>query len=130
MPRIYRSLGGAGPWGISALSKLGPSGLDYEKLSPEMRRTINNLPAMLYHGVSTENAVLMRMNGVPRTVAERLGEAFQMHARVEAKNARHAREFLRSLEDADWERLAPANAQMSGGDYRSVWAKLSGEHIE
>ena len=88
---IYRSLGNAGPWGISALSKLGPSGLDFEKLSPETRRTINNLPAMLYHGVSTENAVLMRMNFVPRTIAERLGEAFQTQVQNKTKNARHAR---------------------------------------
>ena len=33
---IYRHLANAATWGLSALSKLGPSGLDYEKLPPEV----------------------------------------------------------------------------------------------
>ncbi len=31
---IYKQLANAATWGLSALSKLGPSGLDYEKLPP------------------------------------------------------------------------------------------------
>jgi hypothetical protein len=59
---VYRSLSNAGTWGLSALSKL--SGMDVESLSPEVRRSIANLPAMLYHGVKTEGAIAMRMSCV------------------------------------------------------------------
>ena len=126
---IYRSLANAGPWGLSALSKLGPSGLDYDRLTPEMRRMINNLPAMLYHGVTSESAVLMRMNGVPRSIAEPLGAEFQAISGGKPQNARHAREFLRSLEDTDWGKAAPESAHMTGADYHAIWARLSGEPV-
>jgi hypothetical protein len=71
---IYKNLANTGTWGLSALSKLPNSGIDLEKLSETERRRINTLPAMIYHGVKTEEAVLMRMNSAPRSVAERLGE--------------------------------------------------------
>src|SRR5205823_559262 len=61
---IYRTLSYAGTWGLSALSKMPRSGIDFEELTHEQRRVINNLPAMLYHGVATEGGVLMRMNAV------------------------------------------------------------------
>ncbi len=124
---IYRNLASAGTWGLSALSKLGPSGLDFEKMQPEMKRAINNLPAMLYHGVTSEEAVLMRMNSVPRTVAERLGQQFADNVTPDTQNVRVARTFLRSLQDADWQRVAPKNATMSGADYRTIWMRLAGE---
>ena len=41
------------------------AGLDFSELPAEAQRAINNLPAMLYHGVNTEEAVIMRMNSVP-----------------------------------------------------------------
>jgi hypothetical protein len=70
---IYRNLINNGTWGLSALSRL--SGIDFEQLPDEQKRHINLLPAMIYHGVKTEEGVLMRMNGVPRSIAETLGES-------------------------------------------------------
>jgi hypothetical protein len=125
---IYRSLTNAATWGLSALSKLGPSGLDFKTLSPEMQRTVNTLPAMLYHGVSTEPGVVMRMNAVPRTVAEQVGAEFAKSVKAEdAGNVRMARQFLRDLSADDWQQFAPKKSAMSGGDYRVVWSTLSGE---
>jgi hypothetical protein len=124
---IYRSLTNNGPWGISALCKI--SGIDFERLSADEKRRINSLPAMIYHGVKTEAAVLMRMNSVPRSVAEPLGKEFERKTGVPAGNQTVgvAREFLRSLSDGDWGRLAPRGTAMSGRDYREVWRRLSGE---
>lgn len=122
---IYRALAYAGTWGISALSKMPTSGIDFENLSEEERRLINMLPAMLYHGVKTEDAVLMRMNSVPRSIAESIGKAF--HDSVGALDPASARLFLRNMTDADWAAARPANAAMSGADYRSIWSTLSGE---
>lgn len=124
---IYRDLTNKGPWGLSALCKL--SDIDFDQLSPEAKRRINSLPAMIYHGVRTEAAVLMRMNSVPRSIAEPLGAEFEKKAGAPAgtQTVGVAREFLRSLSDGDWGRLAPNWAPMSGSDYRAIWRRLSGE---
>ncbi|MFO0893017.1 MAG: DEAD/DEAH box helicase [Isosphaeraceae bacterium] len=125
---IYRNLVNVGTWGLSALSKLGkPAGLDFAKLPPEVQRRVNAIPAMLYHGVTTEEAVLMRMNSVPRSIAERLGEHFEREVRREEKNVRVARAFLRSLEDDAWQAATPEGSALSGSDYKHVWKRLSGE---
>jgi hypothetical protein len=101
---IYRSLSTAGSWGLSALSKLPGSGIDFDHLEEDQRRAINLLGAMVYHGVSTEEAVLMRMNAVPRTVADPLGRAFlRQRASRERPVPAEARAFVADLSSADWE---------------------------
>jgi len=126
---IYRVLTNNGPWGLSALSKIG---IDFDKLSPEEKRRINALPAMIYHGVKTEAGVLMRMNSVPRSIAEPLGQELERKTGTPAsdKNVGEAREFLKTLQEGDWGRLAPSGAAMSGNDYMRVWSLLSGEHAK
>jgi len=49
--------------------------MNVESLPPELRRSIANLPAMLYH-VKSEGAIAMRMSCVPRSIAENLGQKF------------------------------------------------------
>ncbi len=124
---IYRTLVNSGPWGVSALSKMPTSGLDFENLADDAKRRINALPSMIYHGVRSESAVLMRMNSVPRTVAESLGARFEAEAASDEQNVKSAREFLKSLSDAEWSATKPPDAAMSGADYREVWRQLSGE---
>jgi hypothetical protein len=59
------------------MSQLPTSGLDFSKLSEEEKRTVNLLPAMIYHGVRTQDAILLRMNAVPRSLAEPLADRFR-----------------------------------------------------
>ncbi len=127
---IYKALTNNGPWGLSALCKI--SGIDFDQLSLDEKRRINSLPAMIYHGVKTEAAVLMRMNSVPRSIAEPLGAEFtrKMGSPAGSQTVGMAREFLRTLIDGDWGRLAPEGTAMSGRDYREVWGRLSGESLE
>ena len=85
---------------------------------------------MLYHGVKTEEGVLMRMNNVPRSIAERAGEDFKARTEAGAENTlspRKASEYLKSLKPDDWARLKPDNSSLSGEDYLKVWKRLSGE---
>jgi hypothetical protein len=124
---IYRNLCNSGPWGMSALSKMPTSGLDFDNLTEDARRRINSLPAMIYHGVKTESAVLLRMNAVPRSVAETLGSQFKSDSGSQELSVKSARDFLKGLSDASWGAAAPKNAAMSGSDYREVWHQLSGE---
>lgn len=126
---IYQVLTNNGPWGISALCKI--SGIDFEQLSVDERRRINSLPAMVYHGVNTEAGVLMRMNSVPRSIAEPLGREFERRTGSPAGNQTIgvARDFLRGLTGSEWEGFAPKGTAMSGRDYQEVWGRLSGETV-
>ena len=126
---IYKNLANTGTWGLAALSKMPGSGIDFEKLSPTERRRINTLPAMVYHGVKTEEAVLMRMNSVPRSVAEKLGEEYKSRTGKSSgeTSVSEARDFLKKMEAADWERVRPEITSLSGSDYKNVWELLAGE---
>ncbi|MCP5047176.1 MAG: DEAD/DEAH box helicase, partial [bacterium] len=122
-------LNNSGPWGLSALSKLPMSGIDADRLSDELLRKINSSPAMIYHGVKTEAGVLMRMNNVPRSIAEPLGHEFEKDTGIAARNQTigTARHFLSTLTERDWASAAPTGSTMDGKDYKDVWKRLSGE---
>ena len=124
---IYRAIVNNGTWGVAALRQL--SGIDVDSLSEAERRRMYALPAMIYHGVRSEEAVLMRMNAVPRTAAELLGSMYREVAGddVDGLSVTHAREFLKGLTLADWDRARPSDAYLSGSDYHHVWHVLSGE---
>ena len=126
---IYKNLANTGTWGLAALSKLPNSGIDFEKLSESERRKINILLAMIYHGVKTEEAVLMRMNSAPLSVAERLGEEFKKNTGKSGgeTSVNEARDFLKGMEVSDWNRVRPKTAILSGSDYKNIWGLLSGE---
>jgi replicative superfamily II helicase len=121
---VYRDLTNYGAWGISALSKMPTSGLNFNEMPEEQKRQINNLPAMLYHGVRSEEGILMRMNSVPRSIAEQLGKEFK-HSEKRLSTTL-ASDFLISLKITDWERAKPKGATLSGEDYRKIWKNLSG----
>lgn len=125
---LYKSLAYAGTWGISALSKMPTSGILFDELSEDDRNRLNALPAMLYHGVKSAEAVVMRMNSVPRTVAETLGQMYVSSKPAGVQSSpTGARSFLRSMSDADWNAACPPNGALSGADYQTVWRTLSGE---
>lgn len=124
---IYRAIVNNGTWGVSALSRV--SGVDFDNLPDAERRQINALPAMIYHGVRTEDAVLMRMNSVPRSAAEGLGTLYREV--TGADDSRYsvgkARDFLKALGAKEWDRVRPNQAALSGNGYKRVWEVLSGE---
>ena len=103
------------------------SGLDFENMPEDVKRQINLLPSMIYHGVRSESGVLLRMNSVPRSVAEALGERYATASDEGTMSVKSAREFLKGLAESDWGSAAPKNSAMSGNDYREVWRQLSGE---
>ncbi|MBC2745813.1 MAG: DEAD/DEAH box helicase [ANME-2 cluster archaeon] len=120
---IYGKLANGGTWGLSALSRI--SGIDFDTLSDEQKRQLNLMPAMLYHGVKSEESVLMRMNSVPRSFAETLGNKFKQQ--VENRNVATARQYLNNLLDSDWDSVTSHSQYLSGGDCKKVWHILSGE---
>lgn len=124
---IYRAIVNSGTWGMSALSRM--SGFDFDTLSEDERKSIDSLPAMIYHGVRSEHAVLMRMNAVPRSAAESLGLLYRELAKDDEAqfSVGQAREFLKSLSAEGWEQARPEDSNLSGSDYKQIWGVLSGE---
>jgi hypothetical protein len=125
---IYRSLANYGVWGLAALSRLPGSGINWDKVSEDQQRRLSLLPAFMYHGVNTEEAVLMRMNQVPRSVAQRLGSEMRKAAGDATRvSIDEARRFVKDLKSTDWERAKPEHSALSGSQYREIWGVLSGE---
>jgi hypothetical protein len=120
---IYGKLANGGTWGLSALSRM--SGIDFETLPDEKKRQLNLMPAMLYHGVKSEESVLMRMNSVPRSFAEALGNKFKQQ--VKNRNIVTARQYLKGLVDSDWNSVTSHCQYISGRECKKVWQILSGE---
>ena len=120
---IYGKLANGGTWGLSALSRI--SSIDFDTLSDEQKRQLNLMPAMLYHGVKSEESVLMRMNSVPRSFAEKLGSKFKQE--VKNRNVVTARQYLKGLVDSDWDLVTSHSQYLSGRECRKVWQILSGE---
>lgn len=71
----------------------------------------------------------MRMNSVPRSIADRLGKEFRASTggKIQEASVQQARQFLKALEVSVWERVRPGGAHLSGMGYKHVWELLSGE---
>ena len=124
---FYRAIVNNGTWGISALGRM--SDIDFDALHERECRRINALPAMVYHGVRSEDAVLMRMHSAPRRAAESLGALYRDFTGDDANrySVDKARNFLKQLGSSEWDRVRPENAALSGRGYKSVREILSGE---
>ena len=126
---LYRTIVNSGTWGVSALSRV--SGINFDTLSEADKRRINALPAMIYHGVSSEDAVLMRMNSAPRRAAEALGSLYREVTGEDEDRYSVGRErrFLQELGADNWEGVRPKGAPLSGTGHKRVWENLSGGAI-
>ena len=120
---INKHIANCGTWGLSVITKL--SGIDFDALSDEQKRELNSLPAMIYHGVKTSEAVLMRMNAVPRSISHQIGEEYSKVAKK--YTVQEAREFIKSLSIKDWDNLRHKDSFLTGKDYKAVWKLLAGE---
>ena len=112
---LFGKLTQTAAWGLGAL--LSITGGD---IPEEERQLLNNLASRVYYGVSDENAIALRLLGIPRMAAEPL--AVQMRA-----NGHHplseVRNALRSSDAAFWTgALGPEKGQI----YRKVWRVLEG----
>ena len=124
---IYRNLVNNGTWGFSALSKLD---IDFNKISDEDKRNINLLPAMVYHGVKTEEAVLLRMNSLPRSIAESFGEILKENISKDDYSVQEARQFLKKSDNTKWNKASQKYSNiLTGSEYRKIWNILSGDSV-
>jgi replicative superfamily II helicase len=125
---IYSKLVYSATWGLAALQKMPGSGLDFDKLTDDEKRKLSNLPAMIYYGVNTDEAVLLRKVNIPRAIAHQLGQKLRddFGADFSVKSTSDVSDWLNNLDNNEWQKAIPSGKTISGEDYKNVWKILSG----
>ena len=123
MTRCCRSIFGrltqTASWGLAAFQSL-TIGDTFDALSPDEQRTLRNLPARVYYGVNSDEAITLRLLGVPRTAAEPLARQLGVDS---AAPLHEVRARVRSSGVDAW-KSALGNR---GESYHKVWSIIEGE---
>lgn len=106
-------------WGLAALQSLTFKDDQFELMPENEQRTFRNLPARVYYGVNSDEAVALRMLGVPRTAAAPLATTLDV-APNESLNV--TRKKLRTSTADTWRRALGKR----GESYHRVWSIIEG----
>jgi superfamily II DNA/RNA helicase len=125
---LYKVVAHSATWGLAALQSLPTSGVDWESLSEIDRKRMANLPAYLHYGVNTDEGVLMRKNNIPRSIANRIGQLYNVavNGEIFSQPTDSVNNWLRDQGRETWESVRPAGSILSGEEYKRVWEKLNG----
>lgn len=124
---IYQTLTHQSSWGLGALQSL--SDIANANISDEEKAKIRSVPAMIYYGVPTVEAVLMRSLCVPRSISVQLGERFalDMDKELETPRIQKARKWLADCPPKTWHDVAmEAGVSISGERMQRIWSIISG----
>lgn len=105
-------------WGLAALQTLTFKD-GFDSLNDSEQSSLRNLPARVYYGVNTDEALALRLVGVPRTAAGALAEVLGV---AKETSLSEVRELLHSRGEAPWREAMGA----LGPTYRTVWAVVDG----
>ena len=111
---LFGKLTHTSSWGLNALLAITASGLDDDK-----RSQLANLPSQVFYGVSTDEAVSLRLLGVPRRAATRLAQALGLKS---SDSLPSVRQRLVGLSEQDWNAALGA----AGSAYRKAWRIMDG----
>jgi hypothetical protein len=89
-------------------------------MSLEDQRVLRNLPARVYYGVNSDEAVALRLLGVPRTAAGPLAQALGVAA---SEPLHEVRAKLRATRANTWKEALGDR----GESYHRVWSIMEGE---
>ena len=122
---LYQTLTHQGSWGVGALQSM--SDLRDEDLTVESR----SIPSMIYFGVPTVEAVLMRSLGVPRSISKELGKRFAKETVNDNQVPRlqKARTWLENSHPSIWQDAAKqSDMPIDGQRVHDVWRIITGHH--
>jgi hypothetical protein len=112
---LYGKITQTASWGLSALlsSTVGEIGEDEFK-------ELSNLPARVYYGVNSDDAMMLRLVGVPRIASNELSKVLLNIKNESISNTRHV---LKSNGKNLWK---SAMGDEKGDVYYKVWSVLEG----
>ena len=117
--RLFGRLTQTASWGLAALQTLTFKE-GFEDLSEAEQRSLRNLPAKVYYGVNADEALSLRLAGVPRQAAEPLAKALRLSAEMPLTEIRAQ---LRMGGDEPWARALGD----LGPTYRKIWSIIEAE---
>lgn len=124
---IYGKLINSATWGLSSLQKLPNSGIDFKNMTEQEKKMLNNLPAMIYYGVNSDEAILMRINNIPRSAAMTIGQKFKKeNNNIYDSTTEQVSSWLNNLPEEEWDK-AVNKTIISGREYKKIWKILNGE---
>ena len=116
---IYGKISQYATWGLSAMHQI------YRE--NDGSQGVSNLPAMVYYGVDSDEAVLMRMNSMPRGISASMGKAYVRDSDdLYGAKSGEVVGWLNDLNDSEWDSAVRRDAPVSGGEYKQIWRKLAG----
>lgn len=122
---IYSKIINSASWGLSSMLKIPTNGLKFDELDEIELQKIKNLPSMIYYGVNTSEAVLMRSINVPRSIAKELGDLFARENDLAKASTSKAMNWLERLNTDGWDRISTSK-KLTGEEYKKVWTILNG----
>ena len=117
-------------WGLAGIQRIYNRGKEGAPTAgDDAGAATRNVPAMVYYGVDTDAAILMRMNSVPRSVAGIIGAAYaeslgNAGRDLHSAGGREVREWLSELGEDEWGRSG--TCEITGSERKKVWHRLSG----
>ncbi|MBE0576218.1 MAG: DEAD/DEAH box helicase [Desulfuromonadales bacterium] len=115
---LFGKLTQTASWGLAALQSM-TFGDNFDKMSEAEQETLRNLPARVFYGVNTDEAIALRLLGVPRSAAQPL--AVSMGTSIDLPIPRLRVELAKK--DAQyWTK----SLGRKGHDYYRIWKILEG----
>lgn len=117
--KVFGRLTQTASWGLAALQSL-TLGDSFETMSTDDQRVLRNLPARVYYGVNSDEAVALRLLGVPRTAATPLARSLKLNA---SEPLAEVRAKLRATNADTWK----AAMGERGVSFHRVWTIIEGD---
>jgi superfamily II DNA/RNA helicase len=115
---VFGKLTQTASWGLAALQTM-TFGDRFDQLAEADQQTLRNLPARVFYGVNTDEAIALRLLGVPRGAAQPLAQALRTGRNLPLPQLRSQ---LAQTDARVWTRALGENGQ----DYFKVWKVLEG----
>lgn len=112
---LFGRLNQTAAWGLGALLSITGSDMNEEQF-----HSLRNLPSYVYYGVNEDDAITLRLLGIPRAAAPQLAKYMGQNLRQPLTNVRAQ---LRSMDKSSWNQ---ALGQQKGPIYRKVWRVMEG----
>lgn len=111
---LFGKLAQTSSWGLNALLAITAS-----DLADDERTRLTNLPSQVFYGVTGDEAIALRLLGVPRRAATPLARVLNLDATASLPTIRQR---LAALTERDWHQaLGPV-----GSTYRKAWQIMDG----
>jgi hypothetical protein len=120
---VFRSVSRSTSWGLSAVQRL--ASLDEAEMSESEIRLFKSLPSMVYYGCKTAEGVLMRSQGVTRSVCETMGSAYREAIAHSDNEIASARQWLVERSATDWGNAARNRSTLSGAEHHKLWRVIN-----